>query len=73
MIRYIKGDLLETDAPVIVHGCNCQGVMGSGVAKQIKEKYFTVYEIYRKIYENQGLELGTIIPKKNYRERITCI
>lgn len=40
-IKYIKGSLLDTDAKIIVHGCNCQGVMGSGVAKQLKKNYVT--------------------------------
>ena len=32
-IIYKQGDLLECSEQVIVHGCNAQGVMGSGVAK----------------------------------------
>ena len=28
-IKYIEGDLLSTNAPLIVHGCNSRGVMGS--------------------------------------------
>lgn len=39
----IKGDLLsmahEGKFDVIVHGCNCFHAMGSGIAKQIAEKY----------------------------------
>ena len=64
MIKYIKGDLLTTNAYVIVHGCNCQGVMGSGVAKAIRDKYPEVYKEYRRIYNNNGnrLSLGHIIP-----------
>ena len=60
MIKYIKGDLLTTDASVIVHGCNCQGVMGSGVAKQIKEKYPVVYERYMMVYKKYPDLLGKI-------------
>lgn len=58
MIRYIKGDLFETDAPIIVHGCNCQGVMCSGVAKQVKEKYPEAYNVYKETETDIGLELG---------------
>ena len=46
MIEYINGDLLKTDVDVIIHQCNCQGVMGSGIALQIKNKYPEVYEDY---------------------------
>ena len=57
-IIYKKGDLLTTDADIIVHGCNCQGVMGSGVAKQIKEKFPNAYTIYKQREEEIGLRLG---------------
>ncbi len=33
MITYVQGDALETNDPIIVHGCNAQGVMGKGIAK----------------------------------------
>ncbi len=46
MIEYIKGDILKSGCKLIVHGCNAQGVMGSGLAKQIKEKYPKAYEDY---------------------------
>jgi O-acetyl-ADP-ribose deacetylase (regulator of RNase III) len=39
MIKEIKGDLLDCEANVIIHCCNCQCVMGAGIAKQIAEKY----------------------------------
>lgn len=48
MIEYRKGNLLDVTSGVIAHGVNCQGVMGSGVAKAIREKYPIVYEEYRK-------------------------
>lgn len=47
---------------VIAHGCNCRGVMGGGIARQIREKWPNVYETYRLQYEVMGLELGTILP-----------
>lgn len=45
-IKIIHGDLLTTDAKYICHQVNCRGVMGSGVAKQIRAKYPEVYEAY---------------------------
>jgi O-acetyl-ADP-ribose deacetylase (regulator of RNase III) len=47
MIRYQKGDLLSVTSGIIAHGCNCQGVMGSGVAFQIKKKWPEVYKQYK--------------------------
>ena len=47
MIRIIKGDLLNTKTGCIAHQVNCQGVMGSGVAKQIRSKWPKLYDAYR--------------------------
>lgn len=33
----------------IMHGCNAQGVMGSGIAKQIKVKYPEAYTAYKQL------------------------
>ena len=60
-IIYKQGDLLECSEQVIVHGCNAQGVMGSGVAKVIKEKYPEAYNTYRSVYDTKGLDLGKVI------------
>ncbi len=43
----INGDLLETPFQIIAHQVNCHGVMGGGVALQIKNKYPDVYNEYR--------------------------
>lgn len=48
MIEYRKGNLLNVTSGVIAHGVNCQGVMGSGVAKAIREKYPHVFDAYLK-------------------------
>lgn len=62
-IEYRKGDLFSTDITAIVHGCNAQGVMGSGVAKIVREKYPKAYERYVNEYNlNKHLKLGHVIP-----------
>lgn len=61
MIEYVKGNILDTDCVLIAHGCNAQGVMGSGVAKAIRDKWPVAYEKYREEYELYGLKLGDVI------------
>jgi O-acetyl-ADP-ribose deacetylase (regulator of RNase III) len=56
-IRYVHGDLLRAEERFIVHGCNAQGVMGSGVAALLRRKDERVYTEYRKTYEAQGNRL----------------
>lgn len=47
MLKIVDGDIFESDADIIAHQVNCQGVMGSGVAKQVREKFPYVYEYYK--------------------------
>lgn len=70
MIRYVKGDLLASNMSVIAHGCNCHGVMGAGIARQIRERWPNVYEVYRLRHQVMGLELGTILPVRTLDGRL---
>jgi O-acetyl-ADP-ribose deacetylase (regulator of RNase III) len=45
-IRYKTGNLLDAPVDYICQQVNCQGRMGSGIAKQIREKWPLVYEEY---------------------------
>lgn len=69
----IIGDALSHPQGLIVHGCNCQGVMGSGIAKAVKERYPVAFQEYYNQYTTNpvhgpgglaydGLKLGQIIP-----------
>ena len=40
------GNLLDAPVDYICHQVNCQGRMGSGIAKQIRERWPVVYEQY---------------------------
>lgn len=61
IITYIIGNLLESPHRLILHGCNAQGVMGSGIAKQIRKKYPQAFEEYYAAYEKDMLWLGDVI------------
>lgn len=56
-IEYVKGDLFSTHVKHIMHGCNAQRVMGSGVALHIRNKHPLAYEAY---LEWKDLHLGNI-------------
>ena len=67
MIKHIKCDILKANADVICHQVNCQGVMGSGVAKQIKDAYPEVFEKYSNFcsyFKGDDTEkmLGMVVP-----------
>lgn len=62
-MKIIEGDLLSLAADghfdVIVQGCNCFCTMGSGLAKQIKEKYPEAYEADCQTKKGDKEKLGT--------------
>ena len=60
-IKYVHGDLMKAQEEFIIHGCNAQGVMGSGVAKLLRDADENVFTEYRKVYDAQGLKVGDVI------------
>ena len=63
MIKIEFGDLLYAREDIIGHQVNCQGKMGSGVAKQIKAMHpmvFNQYLQYLKSLDNREEALGTV-------------
>lgn len=44
MIKEYVGDVLNAEVDIIAHQTNCKGVMGAGVAKQIKDRLLSVEE-----------------------------
>lgn len=61
MIQKRTGDLFSVDRGIIVHGCNCFGVMGSGVAAIVRQKFPLAYTQYMKVHHAVGLGLGDTI------------
>jgi O-acetyl-ADP-ribose deacetylase (regulator of RNase III) len=57
-IIYKTGDVTEASEKIIAHGCNAQGVMGSGVAKAIRTKFPGCFEAYQQ-HIKDGYLLGT--------------
>lgn len=61
-IEHKVGNLLDVREGHIVHGCNAQGVMGSGVALAVKVRYPECYDDYHYHHLEHGLALGENIP-----------
>ena len=75
-----EGNVFDSDADIICHQVNCQGVMGSGVAKEVRERYPKVYEEYHtycesnKDYPARMLGVAQIVPidEKGSRWLVNC-
>lgn len=57
-ITYKADNIITASEPLIIHGCNCQGVMGSGVALAVKNRFPKAYTEYVKLHSEEGLSLG---------------
>jgi len=58
---FIKKDITEVTRGVVIHGCNAQGVMGSGAALAVKKRWPGAYMAYKREFFEEGLEVGTNI------------
>lgn len=60
-MKQIIGNILDVTEGIIVQQVNCQGVMGAGLAKQIRQKYPHVYGKYKDECGMIGFEnLGSV-------------
>lgn len=47
MVKLVNGDLLDAKETYIAHQVNCYGMMGKGVALQIKNRYPDIFRRYQ--------------------------
>lgn len=67
-------DIFDSDYDMIVNQTNCRGVMGAGLALQIKKKYPEIYERYLLDFRQGKLKLGYVaIYKTKDNKYIACM
>ncbi|AGR47919.1 Appr-1-p processing enzyme family protein [Sinorhizobium phage phiM7] len=54
-MKFVEGDITEAPEVIIVHGCNMQGKMNSGVAKALRKKYPSIYLDYIECMNSEGI------------------
>jgi O-acetyl-ADP-ribose deacetylase (regulator of RNase III) len=60
MIKFITGNLLHTEAEVLVNTVNTVGVMGKGIALMFKEVFPDNFKAYSKACEEGEVQVGKI-------------
>jgi O-acetyl-ADP-ribose deacetylase (regulator of RNase III) len=60
MIRYITGNILESDAEAIINTVNTVGVMGKGIALQFKKAYPDNFKLYVEACKNKAIDIGKL-------------
>lgn len=56
------GDIFTSELPALGHGVNTQGIMGSGLAAQVRRLYPDDYEFYKMNCESGELKPGEVFP-----------
>lgn len=57
-IHYLKGDIFDSQAQVIVNTVNCKGVMGKGLALAFKQQYPDMFLTYQQECKTGKLRIG---------------
>ena len=70
MIKFIKGDLFSSNCQALVNTVNCLGVMGKGIALQVKNKYPEMYKEYKQFCKEGKLKVGSLHFYKLPSERL---
>lgn len=65
MIKFLKGDLLKSDAEALINAVNTVGVMGKGIALQFKNQYPENYKVYKAACNKGELNVGGILIVKD--------
>ena len=60
MITYVRTNIFESRAAVLVNTVNTVGVMGKGLAKEFKRIYPDMFEVYQKFCEDGTLTVGKL-------------
>lgn len=72
MVVYKQGDVLSAlkngAVDVVIHQTNCQGVMGSGIARQVKQDFPDAYRVYKEQEAAGRLKLGNFSVAKIKRD-----
>lgn len=79
MLSYKISDITTVDRGMILHGVNCRGAFGAGVAKTIRQKWPIVYHVFKQcptgkqmlgafvsIRVNDDLVVGNCYTQLNY-------
>jgi O-acetyl-ADP-ribose deacetylase (regulator of RNase III) len=61
MIRYITGNILESNAEALVNTVNTGGVMGKGIALQFKKAYPNNFKAYVEACKSKEMRIGKLL------------
>lgn len=75
MIRYVEGNIFDSEVQCLVNPINCVGVMGKGLALEFKHRYPDIYQFYVRACSANELRVGgiAIYAMKKKPNRSVCL
>jgi len=65
MIKYITGNILESDADALIKTVNTVGIMGKGIALQFKKAFHNNYKAYVEACKENEIKIGELFIVKD--------
>ncbi len=65
MIKYITGNILDSDAQALINTVNTVGVMGKGIALQFKKAYHNNFKAYAEACKRNEVKIGKLFVTKD--------
>ena len=65
MINYLTGNILDSNAPVLVNTVNTVGVMGKGIALQFKKAFPNNFRAYSQACKTGDIAIGKLFLSKD--------
>lgn len=60
MLKFVKGNILESKAEALVNTVNTVGVMGKGIALAFKNSFPQVFQEYKNAVDNKEISIGNV-------------
>jgi len=60
-IKFVSGNIFNYPGlDAFCHGCNCKGIMGAGIAAEVKKYFPEMFKVYRQLCLNREFILGGV-------------
>lgn len=66
MLKFVSGNVLNSNAPALVNTVNTVGIMGKGIALQFKNEFPYNFSVYYNACKTMQLQIGTLLPVKDH-------
>lgn len=60
MFKFRTGNILDDKSEAVINTVNCVGIMGKGLAKEVKQRYYDQYIQYHQACKDGSIDIGKL-------------